>query len=55
MLGIGIGLLLGALLLGTDRSYYLDSDTQVEIKARAMGMEYPSEMKVDVNEEEKKW
>jgi hypothetical protein len=46
LIGIGIGILLATFIMSGVRSQYQMSKSQIEDKARSMGMQYPDEMKV---------
>lgn len=53
LLGIGIGILIGAFFsLSSGISYSL-SDGQVELRARKLGMKYPEEIRVMIKDEVK--
>lgn len=46
LLGIGIGIILATSVMLQAKIQYQMSKTQIEQKARSLGMQYPEEMKV---------
>ncbi|HAG45051.1 MAG TPA: hypothetical protein DCL31_19165 [Clostridium sp.] len=54
LLGIGIGIIIGTIFMGFSKLNYELSDAQVEVKARALGMKYPDEVKIMIKDEVKK-
>ncbi|MBU5225363.1 hypothetical protein KQI36_01615 [Clostridium senegalense] len=54
LLGIGIGILIGAFCMTISQVTYSLSDSQVEMRARKLGMKYPDEVKVMINKDEVK-
>lgn len=46
MLGIGIGLIVATLIMSGVKITTNISDTEIEKRARGLGMDYPSEFKV---------
>ena len=53
ILGIGIGMIIGSTLMLPVKFKDINDSGKIENKARAMGMEYPENYKVDVKGEEK--
>lgn len=54
MLGIGIGILIGTFCMTISQFTYSLSDAQIEMRARKLGMKYPDEMKIMINNEVEK-
>ena len=46
LIGIGIGILIATFVMSGVKIQYEMSKSQIEDKARSMGMKYPDEMKV---------
>ncbi|CAB1242115.1 hypothetical protein ACFHWD_05900 [Clostridium sp. MT-14] len=46
LIGVGIGILLATFIMSGVKIQYQMSKSQIEDKARSMGMQYPDEMKV---------
>ncbi|WP_333860429.1 hypothetical protein [Clostridium sp.] len=51
MIGIGIGILIATFVMSGVKIQYEMSKSQIEDKARSMGMKYPDEVKV-INDKE---
>jgi len=53
LLGIGIGILIGTFFTLISKFNYTLSDGQIEMRAKKLGMTYPSEIKVMIKDEVK--